>query len=130
MSSKVSTKKENLFISILKGAVVSVAITLVLILAFALVIKFFNISDNFIFPINQVIKVISLFFGIMIVLKGSKEKGLVKGILLGLVYFILSFVIFSILQGSFNLQMSNVYDLLLTSLMGGILGLIGVHIGK
>ena len=130
MSSKVIDKKENLLLSIIKGAVVSVATTLVAILIFALLIKFFNISDNLIFPINQVIKAISLFIGIMILTKGNKEKGLLKGFLLGLIYFILSFIVFSILQGSFSLQISNVYDLLLTSLMGGIIGLIGVHIGK
>lgn len=130
MSSKVLDKKVNLLLSIIKGAIVSVAITLVLILVFALIIRFFNVNDNWIFPINQVIKVISLFAGVMVITKGNKEKGLFKGILLGLIYFILSFVIFSILQGSFSLQMSNVYDLLLTSLMGGLVGLIAVHIGK
>lgn len=123
-------KKENIIISIMKGAIVSVAVTLVLILAFALIIRFFNVSDNVIFPVNQVIKVVSLFIGMMAVTKGNKEKGLVKGILLGLVYFILSFTVFSILQSSFTFQISNFYDLLLTALMGGIVGLISVHIGK
>lgn len=124
------TKKDSLFLSILKGAILSVAITLVLILSFALLIKFFNISDSFIFPVNQVIKVISLFFGMLAVTKGNKENGLLKGFLLGLIYFILSFTVFSILQQSFMIRINNIYDLLLTSLMGGIVGLISVHIGK
>ena len=123
-------KKENIIVSIIKGAVVSVATTLVFILAFALIIRFFNVSDNIIFPINQIIKVVSLFVGVMVLTKGNKEKGLIKGLLLGLVYFVLSVTIFSILQGSFSFTLNNFYDLLLTSLMGGIVGLIAVHIGK
>jgi putative membrane protein (TIGR04086 family) len=123
-------KHENIIVSIIKGAVVSVAVTLVLILAFALIIRFFNVNDNIIFPVNQVIKVVSLFVGVMILTKGNKEKGLLKGVLLGLIYFVLSFALFSILQGDFSFQLSNFYDLILTSLMGGIVGLIAVHIGK
>lgn len=130
MSNNDLVKKNNLFISILKGAIVSLAVSLVLILIFALVIRFFSVSDSLIFPINQVIKIISLFVGVMALTRGCKEKGLLKGAILGLVYFLLSFIVFSILQGDFSIGMSNIYDLLLTTLMGGIIGVIAVHIGK
>lgn len=130
MKSKTLNHNENIFLSILKGAIIAVAVTLVFILLFALVIKFFSVTSSFIFPINQVIKVISLFVAMLIITKGKKERGLVKGLLLGLAYFVLSFVVFSILQQSFTVEMNNVYDLILTSLMGGIVGLISVHISK
>jgi len=130
MKSKTLNNNENIFLTILKGGIIAVAITLVFILIFALIIKFFTISNSVIFPINQVIKVVSLFIAMLIVTKGQKERGLVKGMLLGLVYFLVSFIIFSILQQSFSIEMNNVYDMLLTSLMGGIVGLISVHISK
>ena len=130
MKSKELATKDNLIVSVLKGTVVAVAVTLVLILLFALLIRFLAINDKFIFPVNQGIKVISLFVGMLALTKGNKERGLVKGILLGLAYFILSFIVFSILQGDFSLNMNNLYDLILTSLMGGFIGLIAVHIGK
>lgn len=127
---KVNTLKEKSLISIIKGTVISVAITLILILLFAVLIRFLNIPESAIFPVNQVIKALSIFIGLLIITKGAKEKGLIKGLLLGLLYFVLNHVIFSILQGSFSVSMSNIYDLLLTTLMGGILGLIAVNIGK
>lgn len=128
--SKVNTLKERSIISVIKGTVVSVAITLILILLFAVLIRFLSIPESAIFPVNQVIKALSIFIGLLVITKGAKEKGLIKGLLLGLLYFILNHVIFSILQGAFSVTISNIYDLLLTTLMGGILGLIAVNIGK
>ena len=131
MSSKVvSQENKHNFLSILSGTLVAIAMTLVLILLFALFIRFFDISDGWIFPINQIIKVISMIVGSILLFKKNKQKGLLKGLLLGLVYFILSYIIFSILQGSFAWNISNFYDLLLTTLMCGIIGIIVVNIGK
>lgn len=130
MSKLAIDKKKNSILKVISGAIVSVCVTLILILVFALLIRFMGIKDNWIFPVNQVIKIISLFFGVFVALKGSKEKGLVKGLILGFAYYILSFITFSILQGSFAINIGNFYDLILTTLMGGIIGLILVHIGK
>lgn len=118
------------FISILSGTIVAIAVTLILILLFAVIIRFTNLSENFIFPVNQVIKVISIFVGMLILLNKYKAKGFPKGLLLGFLYFILSYIIFSILQGKFTIGLNNLYDLILTALMGGIIGIIVVNVGK
>ena len=130
MKTNAISNKNNHFFSVIKGTLISVSLTLILILLFAVVIRFFNIGENLIFPINQVIKIISMFFGILSILKTSNEKGFVKGILLGFFYYITSFIVFTILQGSFNFSISNIYDLLLTMLMGGIIGIMLVNIRK
>lgn len=123
------TTKKNGFLGYLKGALTAVSATLIMILLFAVIVRFLNISDSWIFPINQVIKVISLILGIWIMLK-DKQKGFVKGLILGLVYFVLSFAIFSILQGKFSVSIKNLYDLILTTFMGGLIGIILVNIKK
>ena len=125
-----NSKKDNLFVSILKGTIAAVSLTLILILLFAVLIRFVNIPDGWIFPVNQVIKIVSLFVGVLIAIKGNHEKGFIKGILLGITYCVLSYLIFSILQGSFAFKLTNLYDLLLTSLMGGLIGIIAVNIKK
>lgn len=130
MSTNSVANKKSSFLGILKGALVAVSTTLILILLFALIVRFFNVSDKWIFPINQVIKVISLILGVIVILKSSREKGFVRGLILGLAYFILSFVIFSILQSSFKIGIKNIYDLILTTLMGGLIGIIVVNIKK
>lgn len=128
MSTKVTSSNKYSFLSLLKGAIVSVSMTLILILLFALFIRFFNINDNWIFPINQVIKIISLFAGIMAAIKYNNEKGFVKGIILGIIYFILSFIVFSILQGAFTVNVGNLYDFILTIFASGLIGIILVNI--
>ncbi|MBE5738394.1 MAG: TIGR04086 family membrane protein [Clostridiales bacterium] len=130
MAVSVVDSKRNFWLKILSGTIVSVCITLIMILIFALIIRYVGIRDNIIFPINQIIKVFSIFVGAMLSLKRHKEKGLLKGLLIGFAYYILSFVTFSILQGYFSISLSNVYDMFLTTLMGGIIGLIVVHLGK
>lgn len=123
-------ENKNLFLSVLSGTVVAISVTLILILLFALIIRFCNISDNWIFPVNQVIKIISMFIGAVVFLKKHREKGFVKGILLGVTYYLLSYIIFSILQGGFSFGINNLYDLILTTLMGGIIGIILVNLFK
>ncbi|MBQ7352095.1 MAG: TIGR04086 family membrane protein [Clostridia bacterium] len=124
-----NVKRKDL-LSILSGTIVAIATTLILILLFALLIRFVNISENFIFPVNQVIKVISMIVGVLVFIKKQPQNGFLKGVLLGLTYYILSYIIFSILQGGFALSLNNFYDLILTTLMGGLIGIIIINILK
>lgn len=129
MNTKLQTSKNRgAVMSVVSGTVVAICLTLVFILLFALLIRFFNIPDGVIFPVNQVIKVVSMFIGAVIFLKKQNNRGFLKGLVLGLCYYILSFIVFSILQGSFSVTLSNVIDLLLTTLMGGIIGIIVVNV--
>lgn len=121
-------EKKNIVISVLSGTIVAISTTLVLILLFALLIRFFNINDNWIFPTNQIIKIISMFVGGFVFLKKHNKNGFLKGVFMGMVYYILSYIIFSILQGGFYLNISNFYDLVLTTLMGGLVGIIVVNL--
>ena len=131
MSSLVkNNEKKSTLLSILSGTIVAISVTLVLILLFALLIRFFNINDSWIFPVNQVIKIISMFVGGVVFLKKQGNRGFFKGIIMGLIYYVLSYIVFSILQGGFALTMSNFYDLILTVLMGGLIGIIVVNIMK
>ena len=131
MGSEIALKdKKQVIVSIFSGTLLAIASTLIMILLFALIIRFFNISDGAIFPVNQVIKVVSLFLGIMIVLKKNNQKGFLKGLLLGLLYFVLSTIVFSILQGGFSFKLNNFFDMILTALIGGIIGIILVNFRK
>lgn len=131
MGSEIALKdKKQVIVSIFSGTLLAIASTLIMILLFALIIRFFNISDGAIFPVNQIIKVVSLFLGIMIVLKKNNQKGFLKGLLLGLLYFVLSTIVFSILQGGFSFKLNNFFDMILTILIGGIIGIILVNFRK
>jgi len=119
----------SLILDVIKGVVFSLVISMVLIILFAIIIRFANIPDSLIMPINQIIKVISILFGSIIALKGS-NKGLIKGVLIGAIYAILAYFVFSILSRSLEVGLTSITDLLFDSLIGACSGLIAVNIRK
>ncbi len=125
---KENTKGKSI-IRMAVGVGVSLIVSLVLILLFALLIKWFNWSDAIISPANIVIKIISIAIGVLIVTKDG-SAGAVKGAILGAVYIILCFVVFSILNGSMIINISLLYDSILGVIVGGILGIISVTLKK
>ena len=122
--------KNALFVSVIKGSLISLAVSLVGILIFAFFIKYVAVPTSFIQPINQVIKGISLLVGSFFALKKVKEMGLVTGLLIGLVYTILAFVVFSILDGNFEFSKTLVNDLLFGGIIGAICGVIAVNLRR
>ena len=115
-------------LSIIKGAFWGVAFSLICILIFALIIKFTSISEKAIFPINQIIKVLSILFACFIVGKKVKKGGLFVGLFTGILYTIVAFVIFSILDGSFSFGLSVLNDLTFGAILGMISGILCINI--
>lgn len=123
-------KNNSIFLSSAKGSLVATAVSLIGILFFAFVIKMFGITDEFLKPVNQVIKAVSIMLGVFAGLKADKEKGLVKGVIIGLIYTLLAFVVFSSLNGSFNFDKSLLNDVLFGGITGSICGVIAVNLKK
>ena len=126
--SNFKAKLSNPFLSnVLKGSLVSVSVSLVLILIFALLIKFLNIPDGAIQPVNQAIKIISILFGVIAALKNFPQKGLLTGALIGLIYTILAFMFFSLLSGQLIINASLFIDVVFALLMGAMCGIFFVN---
>ncbi|MGN0748587.1 MAG: TIGR04086 family membrane protein [Christensenellales bacterium] len=123
--SEVSDQK--VWLTVLKGSLIALSVSLVSILIFAFFIKYVAVPTSAIKPINQVIKGLSLFIGTFIALKKIDKMGLINGLLIGLIYTILAFVVFSILDGHFEFTKSLVNDLLFGGLIGGICGVIAIN---
>ena len=115
---------------ILKGSLIALCVSLVLILVFAFILKFTNVSDSIIMPVNQVIKGVSVFLGVFLGLKKSKELGLVCGLLIGFIYTIAAFLVISILSGSFNFAITLLTDIVFGAIIGASCGIICVNIKK
>ena len=127
---EVSQKNPNLFLMILKGALISLSISLLCVLIFAFVLRFIALPDALISPINQVIKGVSVLLGTIIALKKARQMGLISGLLIGLLYTIIAFVTFSILDGNFSFSLSLLNDILFGGIIGGICGIIAVNLKK
>ena len=126
-----NTKNKSPLIGfIAKGTLIALCVSLVLVLVFAFILKFTNISDSVINPINQVIKGVSIFSGVFLGLKKCKELGLVSGLLIGFIYTIIAFFIFSLLSGSFIFDITLLTDSVFGAIIGAICGIISVNIKK
>lgn len=132
MRMKANAKNNNSsFIkNLLLGTMTALCTSLLLVLVFAFLLKFTNIPESTIKPINQIIKGVSVFLGVFIGLKKSKELGLVSGLLIGFVYTLLAFLVFSILSGNFTFDMTFLTDIVFGAIIGAICGIICVNIKK
>lgn len=114
----------------IKGGMIALAVSLVGVLIFAFFIKYVAVPVEAIRPINQVIKGISLLVGTFIALKDINQMGLINGLLIGLLYTLLAFLVFSILDGNFEFSRALINDLLFGGIIGGICGIISVNFRK
>lgn len=130
MSNTAAKKTSNgSVLEIVKALVISLAATLLLILLFSLCITWFEIPEAAIMPVNQVIKALSLLAGCLIGFS-SANGGWRKGLITGILYVALAFIIFSILDGVFEFGWSLLIDIALGGIMGLICGIMAVNIRK
>ena len=129
-NSSLKMSNNSFVINVAKGMLVAVCVSLSLVLLFAFILKFTNIPESTIKPVNQVIKGLSILIGVFIALKKSKDLGLVSGLLIGFLYTIVAFVIFSCLGGVFAFDITFLTDILFGAVMGAICGIICVNLKK
>ena len=107
---------------------VSLLSSVMLVFIFAIILSSVSVSTSFIKPINQVIKGISLAIGSLIALKG--DKGLLKGAIFGAVYSVLSYILFSLIAGSFTVDFHVLLDLIFCVGIGALVGVVKVNVIK
>lgn len=123
MEKKISLKNSNVLIYT-RAIFLGIIVSLIGLLAFALVMKFVILSDNFISAVNQGIKAVSLFIAIKYISKFYTDKLIVRSLVIGLLYAIFAYLIFSILNGSFAFNMGTLTDILFAVITAFICGII------
>ena len=111
-------------LSVIKSCLLGLITTLIGIVIFAFVLKFSDLSTSTVSWVNNVIKAVSIFIVIASLKRMGGEKLLIKSIFAGALYAVLSFVIFSILNGSFSFNLSFVYDLIFSVVVAIIASII------
>lgn len=120
---------KTFFMDIIRSTLIAVIISLVGVLALALTVKFSEIGDNVILPINQVIKILSILFGAIFGIK-AKESGALKGLFIGLLYTLVSVFVFLILNKTLSGSSFNYVDFATGAAAGLISGIIAVNFKK
>ena len=121
--------KENFVLDLkdtLRAVLISLLFSLLFVLIFALIIRWADLDEKAIIPVNYGIKFLSLLLGVLIGFKNGKN-GILKGVITGLVFMLLTFFIFSAMN-SFKDVKFNWIDLARIPIGGAILGVIRVNL--
>lgn len=122
--------RKNTISQIVKGCLVALSVSVIGILVFAVVLRFLSLNDLTIKIVNQIIKVLSVLLGVMISLKKDKTKGLIKGSIVGIIYTLSSYLLFSILVATFSFGLSIIYDMIFSGVVGLVSGVMFVNSKK
>jgi len=122
--------KKGFFIKeIVIATIIALISSIVLILIFALLIKLFGISESAIKPTNIGIKTFSILLGIFVGQRSS-VKVVLRGAIVGLLYCLISFLLFSALSGSFSFGNLKLVDILFAIAVGIIASIIKVAVKR
>ncbi len=117
-------KKSGNLLAITKGTVVALGVAMISILLFAFIVKWASLGENSINVVNQIIKIVAIFFGVVACLKVDSNKHLYKGMLVGALFAVLSFLLFSALNKSFQIDFTFVWDTVFATAIGLICAII------
>ncbi|RDY23048.1 TIGR04086 family membrane protein [Romboutsia maritimum] len=112
---------------VLKGLGYAYIITLATLLIYNLILTFTSVSGTSIAMATSFITTISSAFGGFYASKHIKEKGLIYGLLVGVLYIVCLILIVYLAKETFAFEIDVLYKILLTSLAGGIGGVLGVN---
>ena len=106
-------KLRNIF-AIIKGALIGVVVNLLSILILAIVLKFIDIPLNVVSYVNNAIKILSIFTMIICIKKFAGGNLMISSLIGGIIFAVLSFIIFSSLNGGFVFDTTLAYDIIFT----------------
>ncbi len=120
-------KEENMIINVLKGAGISLLTTVILLIIFSLLLTYTNIQENVINPVIIMITAVSILIGSSIGIGKMKKDGLINGAIVGVVYMIVIYLISSILNWKFKLNIQSIIMIGIGIAFGILGGIIGVN---
>jgi len=123
----VETKSSNSLITILKGTILSIFLTLILLIIFALLLTYTNINENTMPAVIIIVTAISILLGSQITTGKIKRNGILNGIIVGSLYIFILYILSSIITKDFSFSKYSIIMIITSVLIGGIGGIIGVN---
>ena len=115
------TKSSNNLIKIIKGSIISLVISAILLLIMAIVLTYTNISE-LIIPTAIIVITMSAMH--------IQKKGIINGAIVGLIYMTILYVLSSVAITGFSINYKTLI-MFAAAIIGGIIGgIIGVNIKK
>lgn len=114
-------------INILKGVGIALITTVIMLIIFSMLLTYTNIQESTMNPVIMIITAISILIGSSLGNIKIRKNGLINGGIIGAVYIIIIYLISSILNWRFSLNLQSII-MIVTAVIFGILGgIIGVN---
>lgn len=127
MKQKGGIKMEKTMTNIAKGVGISLLTTFILLIIFAALLTYTQMSETIINPVIIVVTAISILIGSSIGNIKIKKNGLVNGALIGGIYIATIYLISSILNWKFGLEVQSIIMIAVGMIFGILGGIIGVN---
>ena len=124
---KVNENNSNSIVGILKGSIISIVATMVFLSIFAAILAYTNINENTMPTVIIIATALSILIGSEISTSKIKKNGILNGVLVGIIYILMLYIISSTITGNFGLNNYSIIMMATSVLIGGIGGIIGVN---
>ena len=124
---KVSEHNSNSVIRILKGSIIAMAVTIILLIIFAALLTYTNINENTMPTVIIIITALSILIGSQIATLKIKKNGIINGALVGLIYVAFLYILSGVITKNFSLNNYSIIMITTSLLVGGVGGIIGVN---
>ena len=112
---------------ILIGSGVSIIITIVGLIIFASLLTYTSIAETTIPTVTIIITIISILIGSSMCMSTVKKNGIINGVLIGLIYIGVIYILSSIIEGNFALDLKSIIMIIGAIIAGAVGGIIGVN---
>lgn len=120
-------KSSNSIIEIFKGSAIAIVATIILLIIFATVLTYSNISESTMPTVIIVITALSILIGSQITTTRIKKNGIVNGATVGIIYILFLYLISSCVISEFSLSNYSIIMMATSVIIGGLGGIIGVN---
>ena len=117
--------KDKSSIKIIKGTVISIILSLILLTIYAALLSYTSISESAMVPVIITITGISILIGSSISSMHIKKQGMLNGALVGLIYMLTIYILSSIFLSSFEININSIIMIsvgIVTGMIGGVIG--------
>jgi putative membrane protein (TIGR04086 family) len=119
--------KQEILKALGKGLLISFVMTILILLIFSIILTFTNISEKTIVPVIIISTAISILIGSSISNIRIKKNGILNGALIGGGYILILYLLSSILNARFNLNIQSIIMISVGVVFGILGGIIGVN---
>lgn len=112
---------------IIKGSIISIIVTIVSLVIFAILLTYTGIDESTIPTVTIIITALSILIGSSLSMSKIKKNGIINGSLVGLIYIMVIYILSSIIEGNFALNIYSIIMILGSVLAGALGGIIGVN---